>query len=318
LNKTQTSLLFGTLMAIICLSLITYEYPSLDDLWVENPFWNGLSTFYKVYEPIRLSEVSDLENIVEPSNTTLFIIGPSSEFDVEEIRSIKIYLLQGGRLVLADDFGTGNQLLNGLELNARFDGGLLEDPLFRERNSLLPVVKTEYGRDPIVLNYATGLLGVEDNLVRAWSSPFSFLINDDASKGISAHPIIAEIALGAGKIILVSDSSIFINSMISMGGNNAIIKSLNMGDALIDEAHSVPSRLSYFKGLLEKTYTLFGSLELRYSFAIAAVALICLVKYDTEDGHLDEVEVIINSHPEYDKTLVEKLSLERNRIHGDD
>jgi hypothetical protein len=317
LNKTQVSFLLGALTAVILLSWVSYVYPSLDDLWVENPFWNGLSEFYKICDPVRLSDLSVLNNIVDPSNTTLFILGPSTDFSTEEVKVIKIYLLRGGTLVLADDFGSGNQLLVGMDSNVRFEGGLLEDPLFRERNAVLPVIKTTYVSDPVIFNYATELVEVEDKNVKAWSSPFSYLTSTLGEGGLRARPVIAEIPLGAGRLVLISDSSVFINGMVERVGNRALLESLIIGQVFIDEAHSLPSRLTIVKGQLEKIYTMLGSLELRYGLAVVTVVMIYLVKYGTGVRPIDEVVAVIEKHPEYEKGLVERLRLEREEIHGD-
>lgn len=41
----------------------------------------------------------------------LVIVGPASDFDATETFSVLLYLLRGGSLIIADDFGTGNQIL---------------------------------------------------------------------------------------------------------------------------------------------------------------------------------------------------------------
>jgi hypothetical protein len=264
---------------------------------------------------VRMSDLSDLGGIVDPSNSTLFIIGPSTPFTPDETGNVKTYLNRGGRLVLADDFGSGNELLDGLGLNVRFDGGLLEDPLFRERNMLLPTVRTDYVKvGSVVLNYATALKGIEDSEVTAWSSPFSILTPSGDKGNLGAEPIIADVRVGQGRLLLISDSSVFINGMIDLGDNKNLLRSLLNGVTIIDEAHSVPSRLTLVKGLLEKIYTDLSSFELRYGLAIVVVALIYMGNYDDRKRPTDEVETVMNVHPEYDWGLVERLRMERRKI----
>ncbi len=41
----------------------------------------------------------------------LVIVGPAANFDATETFSVLLYLLRGGSLIIADDFGTGNQIL---------------------------------------------------------------------------------------------------------------------------------------------------------------------------------------------------------------
>ncbi len=44
----------------------------------------------------------------------LVIVGPAADFEVTETMSVLLYLLRGGSMIIADDFGTGNQILEPL------------------------------------------------------------------------------------------------------------------------------------------------------------------------------------------------------------
>ncbi|MFH2112164.1 MAG: DUF4350 domain-containing protein [Candidatus Bathyarchaeota archaeon] len=314
MNKAQLSVLLGAVGAFTLLIGVTVAYPSLDDLWLENPFWNGLSEFYAEVKPLRMGGLSGLQGIISPGNTTLFIIGPSTAFSGEEVTWIRNYLHRGGTLVLADDFGTGNQLLDGLEVEARFSGGLLKDPLFRDKSALLPItLHTMYdGVDNVVFNYATVLTDVNGAEVKAWSSPFSVLeAVGELQPDMGSWPLVAELSLRTGKLVLVSDSSSFINGMIRRGDNRQLLWAILKGEAVIDEAHSMPSRLTVIKSGLTKAYTVLRSLELRYGFALFIVAGVMAVRFDDGGEPVDEVDAVMAAHPEYDRGLVERLYLER-------
>ena len=315
MNKAQLSVLLGAIGAFTLLIGVTVAFPSLDDLWVENPFWNGLSKFYVEVEPLRMSGLSGLQGIMSPGSTTLFIIGPSTAFSQEEVMWIRDYLHRGGTLVLADDFGTGNQLLESLGMEARFSGGLLKDPSFRDGSALLPItLHTMYdGVDSVVFNYATVLIDAGGAKVTAWSSPFSVLeaVGGELQPGMGSWPLVAELSLGAGKLVLVSDSSLFINGMIRRGDNGQLLWALLKGEAVIDESHSMSSRLTVMKSGLAKAYTALRSLELRYGFALFIVAGVMAVRLDDGGEPVDEVEAVMAAHPEYDRGLVERLYLER-------
>jgi hypothetical protein len=321
LNKAQLSVLLGAVGAFTLLLGVTAVYPSLDDLWVENPFWNGLSEFYVEVKPLRMGGLSGLQNIMFPGNTTLFIIGPSTDFSQEEAAWIRGYLHRGGTLVLADDFGTSNQLLEGLGVEARFSGGLLKDPLFRDKSALLPItLQTGYdGVENIVFNYATVLTDIDGAEVKAWSSPFSVVeaVGGEPQPEAGSLPLVAELSVGEGKLVMVSDSSPFINSMIQKGDNRLLLRALLTGEAVIDEAHSMPSRLTAVKSQLAKAYTALGSLELRYGFALLMVAGVMAVRLDDGGEPVDEVEAVLGAHPEYDRGLVERLYAERRRARGE-
>ena len=316
MKRTRLSVLLGLLAAFTLLVGVSAVYPSVDDLWVENPFWNGLSEFYRETKPTRLEELTQLGDVPVPGNSTLFMIGPSTEFSPLEVTEVNKYIVRGGTVVLADDFGTGNQLLEGLGLETRFDKGLLNDPIFRDGNALMPLVTLT--DSVMVLNHATVLDLGGDARATAWSSPYAYVISVDEAPRPSMipQPVIAEVVLGLGRLVLVSDSSPLINSMIDRGGNRGLLDMLARGEVMIDEGHSIPSTLTQIKQVLTYTYTVLGNLEIRYGLALLMVAGVSLIKLGEEAEHVDEVEALMRRHPEYDRRLVERLHRERVKAGG--
>lgn len=321
MDRVELSLLAGVLCAIGLILGVTAVYPSVDDLWVENPFWNGLSEFYRETRPERLGDLTSLEALPHPGNTTLFIVGPSTGFTDAEAQQVADYLGRGGTLVLMDDFGTGNQLLSKLGLPPMFHPGLvLKDPLFRDKDSLMPVIVPEGypGVQRLVLNYAAVLRDVPEASVTARSSPFSYTAStiDEAPGRLEPSPVAAKLGYGEGALLLISDSSIFINSMINRGDNRRLLQAIAQRDTLIDEAHSAPSKLTTVKRALASIYTALGYLELRYGLALITAAGIMATRVKESAEPLDPVEALLRRHPEYDRELVQTLHRERERTHG--
>ena len=317
MNKTSLSLTLGVLFSVVLLVGVTVVYPNIDDLWVENPFWNGLSTFYTMYKPVRMSDYSQLEGVYNPGNSTLFIIGPYREFTEMERFSLVGYLARGGSLVLADDFGTGNKMLESLGLSVRFDTGLLRDPIFREKNSHMPRATTNLvGLGFIVLNYPTVLSGVNSGAVSVWSSPLSYISVDGDPSVFDSYPIMARFSFSDGRVTVLSDSSVFINSMLDKGDNLELLKSLARGTIIIDEAHSAQSRLSTVKSFLTKTYNYLGFYEIRYALLLVTVMGVLRMNLSITEKPVDPVEDLLRRHPEYDRTKVEWLQEERRKAYG--
>jgi len=126
--RVKAVLLFGLVFTSAALVGLTFSYPPLDDLWLENPFWNGLSKVYSRMDPVRIQDLASMGMVVaEPSNSTVLMLGPSKPFSSEEVEVVEGFLVAGGRVVLADEFGTGNSLLDGLELDVHLshDGVLV-------------------------------------------------------------------------------------------------------------------------------------------------------------------------------------------------
>lgn len=63
------------------------------------------------YQPVNI--ISNL-NVLNRFNGSgaLVIAGPAGNFDLTETISVILYLLRGGSVIIADDFGTGNQILD--------------------------------------------------------------------------------------------------------------------------------------------------------------------------------------------------------------
>jgi hypothetical protein len=311
------SVLFLSLgFLVVALVGLTVIYPSVDDLFVLNPFWNGLSELYALIGPVRLDALSDLVSmVIEYEESCLLLIGPSKPFTFEDADIIEYFLVNGGSVVLADDFGTGNDLLEKLGSKARFSHSLLQDQLFKDKNALMPEVSV--GDFEVVLNYAGILEYVEDEGV-SWSSSYSYI--SDTPVGFSdatsfgPFPVVAQISVGRGLLYLVSDSSPFINSMLERRDNKLFLQSMLHGRIFIDEGHSIPSRLTVVKAFLTSFRASLNAAEVRYGLTIIGVIAVFNIKpgEDIEEP-AEEVEEVLKKHPEYDKWMLEDLYEARRR-----
>jgi hypothetical protein len=321
-------LLIGLTFAVVALVGLTVVFPSIDDLWVENPFWNGLSEMYVALKPVRLGELSSLGDVAgDPGNSTVLMLGPAKPFTADEVMIVDAFLKSGGTVVLADDFGTGNTLLEGLGLRVRFSGELLQDPLFKDLNPVMPEVLTVSvalqgaGVSKLVLNYPTVLNNTEGLTVSASSSFFSYLSTAVAAPSTTSpsgpFPVVAEAKVGKGRLVLVSDPSPFINGMLGKAGNEALLGSFVRGQAVIDEAHSIPTNLALIKGFLAQVYAVANLVEVKYPLVALAVLLGFKVKWgEPVEDRVDEVEAVLRGHPEWDRGLIENVEELRRRSDG--
>jgi len=255
--------LLSVIAIIIVLLVVTaWFYPVNDDFAVENPLWNGIRNISEVHEIQPLNSLSNLPAIA--TGATLVLI-PYSEFTEEELGEVYRFVMDGGRLILADDYGYGNQVLEPMDIDTRFSGQVLIDPLIYHSNQYFPVI-SHFATDPLtvdtenlVLNHATGLINVPDDNIIASSSSFSFLdLNDngerDDNEPAESLPVISRCELGDGEVILLSDPSLFINIMGQLQDNRCFIKNITApGDSLyIDQSHLSLSELHYSKDLLRR------------------------------------------------------------------
>ena len=246
---------------VIILTIVVWFFPSNEDFRTENPFWNGTRDISSSYPALPLESLSDLPS--SPQGTTLILI-PYLDFIPAELETLNSFVTKGGTLILADDYGYGNQILEYLGLKARFSRQTLLDPLVNYKNKNFPrIFRLKPGSltsnvESLVFNHATCLGNVETGNTLALSSLFSFLdLNGnqtrDTDEPTGPLPVISQHNLGSGQIVLISDPSIFINSMEEMEGNDILIQNIVAAatkSLLIDQSHLPPSDLHQAKNLL--------------------------------------------------------------------
>jgi hypothetical protein len=250
-----------TVAVVIILAMVAWFFPSNEDFRIENPFWNGARDISSIVPASPLLSLSDLPT---PFPGTTLILIPYLDFAPAELGKLNSFVTGGGTLILADDYGYGNRILEYLGLEARFSGQVLLDPLFNYRNKWLPRIShlrassVTNNTESLVLNHATALIDVKAGDVLALSSSFSFLdLNGnqewDQDEPTGPLPVISKHNLGNGQIILVSDPSLFINSMTGIEDNTFIIQNIaaiTTARLLIDQSHLPPSNLHQTKNLL--------------------------------------------------------------------
>jgi hypothetical protein len=191
--------------------------------------------------------------------------------------------------MVMDDFGYGNDILTYLGIDCRFAGTPLLDPLYCYKNQSFPEIidfslAVSRNVKEVVLNNATALLNIDNSMVIAWSTASSYLDRNGNSSWDEGElqgplPVAAKMRLGTGTIILVSDPSILINSMLVKDDNLLFIKSLtgsgtNSGKIMVDTSHLTrdpmeitKTKLSGIKGILSQPCALLGIVSLLFILA---------------------------------------------------
>ena len=146
----------------------------------------------------------------------LILLHPERSLDVE---SLSRFMRAGGRVILLDDFGTGDSLLqhfgmSRIPLPAHPAEALRGNPslAIAEPASAHPVV-SEVTR--VVTNHATGLKHPD----------LSPVLRVRASSGPDV-PIAVAGAVGQGRLLVVGDPSIVMNAMLRYPGNKSLARGL--------------------------------------------------------------------------------------------
>ena len=192
--------------------------------------WNGIRDFsdrHHVRPAVSLAEIPD-------GAKGVLVEIAYSPYTPAEMERLRQFAAAGNTLLLMDDFGHGNAVLEYLGLPARLNGGPLLDPLFCYKNPHLPRLTDfspevrELGVQAVALNHATVLDNVGPAAVLAWSSPQSFIDASgngvlDASETSGPFPVVAEYPLEKGRVVIVADPSLIINSMAGQNDNNLFL-----------------------------------------------------------------------------------------------
>lgn len=246
------AVVLGTLV-IITLAMVSMTSTAAFDPF--NPSWNGTADLRDQIEsdPTVESELirqTDAYEAVDPSETVAFVVAPDDVYTGPDADRVESFVADGGTLVVFENFGDGgNTLLESVGADARVDGQLLRDERYHYRGPKMPVAtgvknhSVTNGSSRLTLNHATAVdPGSNETTVLVTTSSVASLGDEDApieNGTIGAHPVATAEPVDNGRVIVVGDPSIVINSMLSQPDNAAFVRGLYADEkrVLIDISH---------------------------------------------------------------------------------
>ncbi|MFW5904567.1 MAG: DUF4350 domain-containing protein, partial [Candidatus Saliniplasma sp.] len=262
-------MILGSIVGLLLLFSLSAPLVTNDsDFSIYNRGWNGCSELaVRSYElgtftpNLEIAEGREMQVVqkeiteyaLNPEDSSIVFIGPEETFTEDEIDYVHDFLERGGTVLLADDFGSGNTLLNGLNTSSRFGTKSVLDHSFDKRPDF-PVVyeKEEHeiteGIFTLLLNNPTHLDPDDGADVFLKTSEAAWIdVNEtgvyDTGEPQDEFPIMSIESYGDGELILLSDPSILINSMLDQHDNRVFSKKLmdylaeGKTDIIFDESH---------------------------------------------------------------------------------
>ncbi len=240
--RKATLLLVALAILLLILGSARF-YFSEADYTLENYGWNGLSQLSSCVKP--LYSIADLP--VPGSGNTLLIISPATNFSPDESEHVLSFMQSGGKVVVMDDFGKANSLLNGINSPVTINPVLLcqQDDYYKNQSfpiaeNISPSVYSDKVTK-LVLNYPASLLVTDNAQVLASSSQTGWLDNRnitlDANEQMGAYPVMARAPYGDGALLVVSDPDVLVNSMLDKGDNRAFLSNILDGTVWVDASH---------------------------------------------------------------------------------
>jgi hypothetical protein len=242
----KSTMLVGLAALFVLLLLAGRFFLSEADFSMTNPSWNGM---YGISQDAGVRPLYDISGLsAVDDNDTLLVVSPTRNYTFDESLTVASFLRRGGRVVVADDFGRANSLLDAIEAPIEVNRAPLCQYENYYVNQSFPVI-TDITRTPyspnageLVLNHPAALNVSGDASVLAASSGDAWLDADDDNRldngeRMGRYPVVACYAFGAGELIVVSDPDLFINSMLDKGDNGAFMRGLVKGDVWMDASH---------------------------------------------------------------------------------
>lgn len=233
-------LLLYTLAIVLGVTLIVAASTTTVAFGAYNLEWDGTSDFRELADERGDGEVvldTTAYTMTEPNGTVAVVLAPEESYSETESDRIREFVMAGGTLVVADNFGqNGNDLLNETGATARLNGSLLRDEREYYRSPTLPVAtnvtSSPYtsGVEQLTLNRATSV-DSGNATVLVTSSEFAYLDRNEtgdlaADDEMAEYPIVTVESIGEGEVVTVSDPSIFINVMLNEPDNRAFATAL--------------------------------------------------------------------------------------------
>ncbi len=181
--------------------------------------WDGLTDFVQLAKdeagPGNVVVSGSLDYSALSPQDAVILLHPENTLDLE---SLSRFLREGGRVVLFDDFGTGDDLLTHFQIQRV---PLPEHPALELRhNPTLAIAEpaehqASHGVTRVVLNHASGVQHKD-------LSPLLYVRGDDGSKvyvGLAG-------AVEKGHLLVVGDASVPINAMLRFPGNQTFSRNV--------------------------------------------------------------------------------------------
>ena len=249
------TLVLGGFALLVVVSLLIATSTSSAAFGAYNGAWDGTSDLRSVAKdtganPQVIHETSAYSH-VDANGTVAIILSPDEKYSTADRARLQRFVRRGGTLLVAGDYGPQtNQLLSALGTDARLDGRPIRDERRHYRSPAMPIADNVSNQSlvsevsALTLNHGT-VVSPRNATVLVRTSEYAYLdVNRnqklDDNETISSMPVATIERIGAGRVLVVSDPSVLINTMLDRPGNRAFVRTV-VGDhrtVLLDYSHT--------------------------------------------------------------------------------
>ncbi|WP_461866751.1 DUF4350 domain-containing protein [Thermococcus sp.] len=241
-----------TIVVVLMMTLITMPltvplFKSSTPYSMFNTGWDGIARFAmflhsKGIRLVPLFQSFDMENLKD-KNGVLVIIAPDTAYTSAELAQIRDFVKRGNTLLIADDFGKGDQILRALNLPVRISKYPLKDFFYEKDDRIIVAVRISdpvLGRNVsrIIMNEPSAIIVSEKGEV--YSSKVAMV-----NLHMGQFSLLAEVPYGDGKVVVLADPDILTNQLFPRNRQfiSNLIDHLGGGAVYIDEAHHMDFNL---------------------------------------------------------------------------
>ena len=208
--------MYRVFLLAFCLAAALPGRVAAEDLSTREPAWNGLSELRALAERTGAA-------VITPEAIDATQLGPEDALlvvhPVEALPSVELsaFLRSGGRLAIADDFGTGRALLLAFGIGSFAPARDASIQLLRGNPHLM--LATRQNAHPLSRGAAVLVTNRPQVITHRKLDPIYALRKDHDAIVLSG-------AVGKGRLVAISDSSLLINNMLQFDGNRAFARDL--------------------------------------------------------------------------------------------
>ncbi len=348
MKTKRITLYIITIAFVLFLLLLSMAFPLVTnsaDFSIYNSGWNGCSRLaVRTYDTgrftpnLELESGEDMEIVqrditsydLEPARSTFVILGPKRNFDSQEIDYLHNFLIEGGNVLLADDVGTGNSLLESLDgTSSRFVKDPVLDLSFEKKPHFVVAYDLREHHitnnvSHILMNKPTSIEPDQNATSLIYTSRASWLDKNrngiwDQNEPKGGFPVLSVEPYGRGSLILLSDPSILINSMRDKLDNGIFTNNLlgyisrDRENVVFDESHreeniiytliyttNYPSNIvAYGVVAIALITSIFIMIPEQRTVLYERIKQLLVRDKQTDDG--DPVKKLLNQHPDWNE-----------------
>ena len=267
--------IIALLLLLVAGLIVTAQFATTGEEYSRyNINWNGTSDFFGMAADEKF--VYSYDDLPAEGGSTLLIIAPGTDFT-----GLADYIYQGNTVIIADQSGNANIFLEQIGSSIRVQNEQVRSTSmeYKDMGIFRGTVEGDlFGSNVTTLtfNYPGHLTGGDTIASTSYLSWIDTNANNipDSNESLKVYSLIASENIGNGRVIVIADPSVFINSMLvrTHTENMQVISALINEDVIIDQTNSATTGGGGLCPLLQimHRYPSFGTALLTILLTLAA------------------------------------------------